>query len=510
MAVPSVSPSKTGLQPSIGFIDSCWTVPFITAFMSLLVSIPQTNSGLLFVLFMDGYGVDRQTASWPRTMQTVTTSLMGFALGAIQHRVSIHSTILAGALLCPVAIIASAFVPNMVWMSVTLGVLYGASFGALAIGAAVYVVCYFEEYRGFATGIKFLGVSVSGIVGPSLLPHLASEHGLKGCFLIVGALTLNLIPFAFMLRYAKPIRWSCCRQKTASGEAVKDAPAIYGATARTQDSSASNYTIQQPVFALDAELGISNGEVGQTADHIGTKSAVGVASKPLITSATPSDKPLERQSTPLGIISQVIEVLRSPCFYILLVAMVASDFTLPLFGSTIVDYAADKGIALNAAAQLVTCQCSGGFIGRLIIPLITDKLAHSRCPITALSLAVLALCFWIFPHVGSFAAMAVVSFVTGVQQGYLNAFKSVLVADYLGVHSVAVSWGLMGVALLPLVLCEPSIVATHEIDSASLTFCLTFFVAVLPTLQAAYLMVGPVLHYLRHRSTHRECSTLLN
>lgn len=94
--------------------------------MCLLVSIPQTNSGLLFVMFMNAYDVDRQTASWPRTIHTATTSLMGFALGAIQHRVSIHSTILAGALLCPVAIIASAFVPNMAWMSVTLGLLYGA------------------------------------------------------------------------------------------------------------------------------------------------------------------------------------------------------------------------------------------------------------------------------------------------------------------------------------------------------------------------------------------------
>ncbi|KAH7957686.1 hypothetical protein HPB52_021896 [Rhipicephalus sanguineus] len=311
MAVPTVSPSKSGLQPSPAFIDSCWTVPFITGFISLLISIPQTNSGMLFVLFMDTFDVNRQTAAWPKTIYTATTSLMG------------------------------------------------ASYGALVIGAAVYVVSYFHEYRGFATGIKFLGVSLSGIVGPSLLSHLASEHGLKGCFLITGGLTLHLIPLAFMLRYAKP-------------------------------------------------------------------------------------------------------VLRSPCFYVLLVAMVAADFTLPLFGSTIVDYAVDKGIAFNAAAQLVVCQCLGGFVGRLVIPLITDKIAHSRCPITAISLALLSLSFCVFPHVTSFAAVATVSFVIGAQQGYLNAFKSVLVADYLGVHSVAVSWGIMGVALLPLVCCEPYIVGAFR------------------------------------------------
>ncbi|KAL3206265.1 hypothetical protein MRX96_040308 [Rhipicephalus microplus] len=173
MAVPSVSPSKSGLQPSPAFIDSCWTVPIITGFTCLLISIPQTNSGLLFVLFMDTFGVDRESAAWPKTIHTATTSVMG------------------------------------------------ASYGALVIGTAVYVVSYFYEYRGFAMGIKFLGVSLSGIIGPSLLSHLASEHGLKGCFLITGGLTLHLIPLAFMLRYAKPVRWQCCKRHDASDKALK-------------------------------------------------------------------------------------------------------------------------------------------------------------------------------------------------------------------------------------------------------------------------------------------------
>lgn len=141
MAVPSVSPSKSGLQPSPAFIDSCWTVPIITGFTCLLISIPQTNSGLLFVLFMDTFGVDRESAAWPKTIHTATTSVMGFALGAIQHEVSIHSTILAGAIVCPLAIIASAFVPNMTWMCVTLGLLYGAFRDARGSYDNLYRMC---------------------------------------------------------------------------------------------------------------------------------------------------------------------------------------------------------------------------------------------------------------------------------------------------------------------------------------------------------------------------------
>ncbi|KAH6934418.1 hypothetical protein HPB50_024178 [Hyalomma asiaticum] len=379
-----------------------------------------------------------------------------FALGAIQHKVSIHSTILAGALLCPVAIIATAFVPNVAWMSVTLGLLYGAGYGALFIGTAVYIVSYFHEYRGFAMGIKFLGVSLSGIAGPSLVSLLVSEHGLKGCFLIMGGMMLHLIPLAFMLRYANPVTCKLCRRRKSPGQTVNGVSTMfYGTTMQIQATNGSTCSMKQPDFIGAPTLEACDDlERRNSLTISGTKSTIGFATKH---SMCPS-APQEHRTAPLGFLREAIDVLRSPCFYVLLVAMVAADFTLPLFGSTIVDYAVDKGVAFNAAAQLVVYQCLGGFAGRLVLPLITDKLAHSRCPITAISLAALSLCFLVFPHIRNLAAVAAVSFLTGVQQGYLNAFKSVLVAEYLGVHSVAVSWGFIGLATLPLVFCEPSIV----------------------------------------------------
>lgn len=172
--------------------------------------------------------------------------------------------------------------------------------------------------------------------------------------------------------------------------------------------------------------------------------------------------------------------------------MVAADFTLPIFTSTIVDYSRDKGVPLATAAQLVTFQCLGGFLGRLVIPVIADKVAHSRCPIAALSLALLSLSFLMMPHAGGMWAVAAVTFVTGIQQGYLNAFKPVLAADYLGVESVAVSWGLIGFATLPLLFCEPSIVGAFRDTRGSydnlyrLCGAVDLFAAILLSAQACY------------------------
>ncbi|XP_075539544.1 monocarboxylate transporter 14-like isoform X2 [Dermacentor variabilis] len=172
-------------------MDCCWSVPILSACVSLLFTMPDVNAGLLYVLFMEKFLVSREIASWPRIIATLMTNFMGFAIGAVQEKIAVYTMLLFGSVLCPAAVIASAFVPNMTWMMVTLGCLYGLSVGTLLIGTSVYVVSYFDEYRGAATGIKYLGVSVSGVLGPVLLSTLAATYGLQGLLLVVCSATLE-------------------------------------------------------------------------------------------------------------------------------------------------------------------------------------------------------------------------------------------------------------------------------------------------------------------------------
>ncbi|XP_037512240.1 monocarboxylate transporter 2-like [Rhipicephalus sanguineus] len=161
------------------------------------------------------------------------------------------------------------------------------------------------------------------------------------------------------------------------------------------------------------------------------------------------------------------EVLRTPILYLILVPIVFADFTLPLFASTIVDYGRDKGILLDKAALLLTCLCVGGFCGRIGIPVLSDKIANRRCIIAAISLLLLGGCFLLLPHVDVFPAVVAVAFITGLQQGYLATIKTVLSADFLGVQKVALCWGVVGIASLPLTFFEPSIVGAFRDNGGS-------------------------------------------
>ncbi|KAH7958911.1 hypothetical protein HPB49_006480 [Dermacentor silvarum] len=123
MVPPGASLSKNGAPPVP--MDCCWSVPILSACASLLFTMPDTNGGLLYVLFMERFGVSREIASWPHTIATLMTNFMGFVIGAVQRKISVYTMLLFGSVLCPAAVIASAFVPNMTWMMVTLGCLYG-------------------------------------------------------------------------------------------------------------------------------------------------------------------------------------------------------------------------------------------------------------------------------------------------------------------------------------------------------------------------------------------------
>ncbi|KAH9377529.1 hypothetical protein HPB48_013040 [Haemaphysalis longicornis] len=126
--------------------------------------------------------------------------------------------------------------------------------------------------------------------------------------------------------------------------------------------------------------------------------------------------------------------------------------------STIVDYTRDKIVDTERATLVSSILNLGILCGNLLIPFVSDTVVRSRCSVAALTCALLAVCFLVLPHVASFASVSAATFVSGLQMGYIFTLKSVLFADYLGVCSVALSWGLMGVVAVPVLFCEPSIV----------------------------------------------------
>ncbi|XP_077532372.1 monocarboxylate transporter 14-like [Haemaphysalis longicornis] len=453
----SDSPRKNSMRSELTAVDRCWALPIVSACSSFLYSTPQMNSGIFFVLFMEKFGVSRESALWPKTIDSMMTNVMGFVIGFYQKRFSVYSIIMMGAFVCPLSVIFSGFVPNMAWMSVTMGFFYGASLGILSIGTSIYIVSYFEKYRGAATGITLLGVSLTGIVGPLVLPHLMLIYDLRGTLILTGGLMLNLVPLYLMLKMPRPSE-QCFGEPSKKQRSLEKQAVIanYGTTEKEPGQSHlqsfTHLTCRNNDFSSNS--GCHNGRICGDCEFDDTLSGTPGAA---LRSPLKSPTFLHGKNSD-GITTQATRLLKTPRFYALSFSIVAAKFTFHLFNATIVDYARNKGMSLYSAAQLVTWSSVGCLCGNLVIPFVADKVGISRYTAATFSFAVAALSFIVMPHTGLFAAVSAATITNGIQQGCIRTLKPVLIADCLGIHHVAVSWGIMGVIALPFTFCEPLVV----------------------------------------------------
>ncbi|XP_049271327.1 monocarboxylate transporter 10-like [Rhipicephalus sanguineus] len=183
--------------------DCCWGIPVVAMCVSFLLCMTQSSTGYLYVLFMEKYDVNRETASWPESIIMLTQNLGGFVVTVLHSKVPIFYVLLFSAALCCAGLVGASFAPDMKWMSAMLGGVYGQehpkrsrwslalppgeapvlqqgrSFkcghmlvraatlqqspqgtgsGASIISFTVFTMLYFDKYRATATSCNSMGV----------------------------------------------------------------------------------------------------------------------------------------------------------------------------------------------------------------------------------------------------------------------------------------------------------------------------------------------------------------
>lgn len=307
------------------------------------------------------------------------------------------------------------------------------------MSTALYVLSYFKKYRGLATGLVYVGVSISGVICPILLSAFVDIYGFTGSLLLLGGITLNIIPLVLLMKNPQPTKRSlCCSMKT---------------------SKSSNDSESVELGATGSALALAKIATSHTREDLYNTQGAPVCGSVSQTSNAPATKVQRRFYSAGGIWTEISGVLCRPELYIILVPAVTTNFTGVLFLTTVVDYATDKGVQFGKAALLVTYTWVGEICGHVVIPSLSDKIAGSRCITLAISVLLLSASFMILPHVAVYpAAGAAVVFVMGVQIGYSITLRTVLAADYLGVQKVTLCLGLIGITTLPFTFVEPSIV----------------------------------------------------
>ncbi|XP_077511350.1 monocarboxylate transporter 12-like isoform X2 [Amblyomma americanum] len=388
--------------------DRCWSVPITMACAAFLLCMPFSSFGLFYVLFMDKFGVTREEASWPQSACSMVTHVSGLIVFVLQRYISTYHIVQLSCFVNTLALITSAFVPTVVWMTVTFGVIHGFGHGLFLTSGAIYVLLFFDKYRSAATSLMFSAWGVSAVVSQYVLSRLLDTYALDGAMLLFGGVLMHSVPIVMLAKNPSAFSVPCRRFK----------PALDGFDVSKSYGTEKRSTNQEEGFVTHEAMNTRQGAT----------------------------------------FIQALALFSAPAFYVLLVTIVAGDYICTEFTKTVVDYGVDKGMELSTSKQLLTFFSAGQLLGRIALPLMADLLPLCRHPQYALCFLVQCVGLVAIPFVSSYPVVAALSVLVGASQGYILCMKYVLVATYLGVHRTAACCGLVGVVMIPVSALSPRIV----------------------------------------------------
>lgn len=443
-------------------MDTCWSVPVLSALMTLLVCMPSSYMGLVFVFVVEDYGVSRARASWPQNALFVSVHLSGLLVGALQRRISVARIGILSCFVASTGMIASAFTKDIILVSVTLGALYGLGMGMFLMSVSIYNLMLFEKYKGTAMSMTFLAWGVAGLYGPVLLARLRDTYALQGALLICGGIILNSVPLGMLLRRPSSINFNSLkyaisnfllRRNASSSKSVKAAPLPLDepsdfAVSSIQGNmhSEADIVIPNPHRAANSNLE----DVEEAGTDLHDRGTVAEDGSSFVSTKT-------KRHLTRSLFNSLVALLRTPAFYVFLAATVVSEYSLVSFGTTIVDYATDKGIELSVAVQLVIFGAVGHILARLCVVPLSDCATACRLPMYACAFAVEAASTMTMPHAKSMAIITVLRIAESLAQGFVISVRGILLAQYLGIERVATCSGLFGLTMIPVSLSSPTI-----------------------------------------------------
>ncbi|XP_002407077.5 monocarboxylate transporter 14-like [Ixodes scapularis] len=344
---------------------------------------------------MNEFGVDRQTASWPQSVMICITGLSGLTVGLLKKKYSIRHIAIVGSITGWIGIMAAGFAPNIIWMSITLGVAHSIGNGAVLLAIKIFTVMYFERCRSIALGIASTGITAAGFVFPKLLLYLRSAYGFPNTLLLLGALSISTTPLVCLLKVPP---WRNLSDRKGSTSSLRPLTSVYG--------------LEDPACILPFYKSTQNTRA-------------------------------------------ISDIIRSPVFHVV-VWSTAATFTLDLmFLTTITDFSIDKGLSLDDAVWMSSCFSSTNLVGCLCLPFFSDKQYVRRSTLMASTQLLTGVVMVITPLAATYWSIGCIVALASCFGSCSILQHEVLAADYFGVEYFVFLHGIIGLVRVPLLFCSP-------------------------------------------------------
>ncbi|XP_054715350.1 monocarboxylate transporter 9-like [Uloborus diversus] len=193
---------------------TAWIVCFATFVINFIMAGIFRASGLLFVGIMERYSTDRRSASMPFTIKSSIRNFLGPVVGILGAKFGAPPVIIAGGIAGATSAAACFYVTEINGLIIVWGVISGISSSLITILPQVVLGQYFQKHRTTAIGISSSGSCIASFIVPSVIERSLDLYGLEGTFVVVGAIIMNTIPAAMILRKPPWLKKHQVKEKT--------------------------------------------------------------------------------------------------------------------------------------------------------------------------------------------------------------------------------------------------------------------------------------------------------
>ncbi|KAH6943815.1 hypothetical protein HPB50_027498 [Hyalomma asiaticum] len=210
-------------DPQFG-ADSRWS--WISAFfcccvLFLALATPRV-SGIFFYGIVETFMVSREDASWPVGLAGTLMALAGPIVGDMCGRYSCRVVLITCSALAGIGSALCYLAENLLFIIISFGVVHGCALCGLYVASNVLLAQHFEKRRATACSLVYTVSGLNTVVLPPLVEFFRTMYGVRGAFLLYGAVMLHALPSVILLRsppwLSKPER----RSKAAASVDAKN------------------------------------------------------------------------------------------------------------------------------------------------------------------------------------------------------------------------------------------------------------------------------------------------
>ncbi|XP_054923058.2 monocarboxylate transporter 9-like [Dermacentor andersoni] len=392
----------------------------------------------------------------------------GVLSGPLAQRFTVRPVAIAGSIMASVGLILSSFATSTAVLTVTLGAIHGIGAGMVIMSQPMCLVQHFIIHKGLATGLNFAGASLAFFVFPMLMEVLTEMYGFGSAIFLFGAISLNATAFTLFVRQPDWLR--PCTLVTNSDKSSHHCDGGRASVTATPSGSKTCETNMRPGNAPKTYDTAKEGQkIASTDDEPKQNSNLQRCETTQTTLIAPDEpmtiKFMSRRASMSGLFGSVanavemiknfkkrpepgslrhsLTVVKEPIFYLILYTFLCYSFTFDCYSSLLVDFAVGKGIAVRSAVTMTSITALVDLAARLLLPSIADRDILSRvCMLVFVKLTITIVMF-LLPHVSSYGTIFALASCIGLYVGCVVVMCSVLIAEFLGVDRVPLTYGLV-------------------------------------------------------------------